>query len=701
MIPLKLKVKNFFSHKESEIDFSKFDSALLIGNTEGDYTKSNGSGKSVIFEAILWGLFNKSRSMMIDDIIKWGEASCFVQVEFAHDEKTYKVSRTRNRISSSSSVELSYLDGAGDWIDISCSTAGGTNKKIEEIIKLDHKTFVNSIYFRQNDISEFAEVEASRKKEILKSIVDISRWDAYEKEARKRAKEITLETNILKKSVEEYDSTYEALSAVQISVEESRLKLEGLREKRDSCAGDISSLGEKYSALKKSLDTDTYDKATEDISNLKKEEATLSKRIVAHKSKLQDLKKERSPLAESAKKISLFLENNKVVEIEANRIGDLKNELSFHKVEKTSAQDLIEQINDMHIPHDECYTCRQAIDADLYNSLISDLSLKESEYLSKVKVASAEILKTDKELNALLKNESNNDKIARAEARLETENYKLAGFDANIEEHSSNLAEVQERWATICERVKKNQDLLDSIKNDGFQALRKHIKILKAERDDLAEEISKENINVGRLLERESNLSKSLNKIKGDKKNIAEKLKKVALFERLGRMFGKSGIQAVLLDTIIADLEKSSNVILSSICNEPVAIVLETQRLGSDGVSTIETLDLKVQKDGYLQSFKSLSGGEQFRISLALRIGLSDMSSRYGGSSLEFLLLDEVNSPLDRYGVETLFMNVIKSLEDKYKILVITHDESLKERFDNVIDVTKVNGESTIKFSVR
>jgi DNA repair exonuclease SbcCD ATPase subunit len=54
---------------------------------------------------------------------------------------------------------------------------------------------------------------------------------------------------------------------------------------------------------------------------------------------------------------------------------------------------------------------------------------------------------------------------------------------------------------------------------------------------------------------------------------------------------------------------------------------------------------------------------------------------------------------LDRFGVETLFVSVIKSLEDKYKIMVITHDESLKEKFDNVIDVTKVNGESSINIT--
>jgi len=163
-------------------------------------------------------------------------------------------------------------------------------------------------------------------------------------------------------------------------------------------------------------------------------------------------------------------------------------------------------------------------------------------------------------------------------------------------------------------------------------------------------------------------------------------------------LLGKNGIQTILLNAVIEDLEKTSNEILTSICNEPFTIFLDTQRIGSDGVSIVDTLDLRVKKEGIVQNFKSLSGGEKFRISLALRIALSEISSRHGGSALEFLLLDEINSPLDRQGTESLFANVISALEKKYKILVITHNDSLKEKFSNVLDVTKINGESSVNY---
>jgi exonuclease SbcC len=172
----------------------------------------------------------------------------------------------------------------------------------------------------------------------------------------------------------------------------------------------------------------------------------------------------------------------------------------------------------------------------------------------------------------------------------------------------------------------------------------------------------------------------------------------MSILDKMVKMFGKSGIQSLLLEAVISDLEKNANKILSSI-SEQFSISLETQRVGSDGISMVETLDLNVKKDGSLCGFSSLSGGEQFRIALSLRIALSELATQHGGSSLEFLLLDEINSPLDKSGVETLFVNIIKQLESKYKILVITHDDSLKERFENVLDVSKINGDSVINFS--
>jgi exonuclease SbcC len=239
--------------------------------------------------------------------------------------------------------------------------------------------------------------------------------------------------------------------------------------------------------------------------------------------------------------------------------------------------------------------------------------------------------------------------------------------------------------------------MLNSLKNDDFQKLSARMLSVKESRVALNDSISSLSKEVGALTEKIKMSDKLLGEIGASLERSKKVVSEIVILEKLVKMLGKSGIQTILLDTIIEDLEATSNRLLNHICNEPSLISLETQRVGSDGTSIVETLDIKINIDGVSHGFKSLSGGEKFRIALSLRIALSEVSSRHGNSSLEFLLLDEINSPLDRHGTNTLFINVIKALEDKYKILVITHDESLKEKFDNVIDVTKVNGRSSIE----
>ena len=80
--------------------------------------------------------------------------------------------------------------------------------------------------------------------------------------------------------------------------------------------------------------------------------------------------------------------------------------------------------------------------------------------------------------------------------------------------------------------------------------------------------------------------------------------------KKLSKFLGKSGIQTILLNNLIEELESKTNEILVTICNEPIQINLETQRMGSDGTTVVETLDLKIRKDGNYHDFKSLSGGE-------------------------------------------------------------------------------------------
>lgn len=701
MIPLKLSMENFFSHKNSEIDFSLFNSALLIGNTEGDYTKSNGSGKSAIFEGMLWCLFNRSRVAMMDDVIRWGEKTCKVSLEFLHDEKTYRVIRTRNRMSSTSNVELKVLDSFEEWKDISGSVSGDTNRKIEQTIKLDYKTFINSVYFRQNDISEFAEADASKKKEILKSIVDISRWDEYEKASKSKAKELNAECKALQVVLEDFDATVESISGSESDMNTLSEELKDLRLKKDSALKSLAEIKENYQLIKQSLDTSAYDRVMLEIDEIKKEGSAKQELGRRELKNIEDVELKLS--AENSKLSRLSTDGLEAVDVPDGIVEELTSQVTYHNSNLIALKLELEKTR----KHKEistdgvCPTCNQDLSSDAHKDFLA----KQEEYLldlkRKIQHHKAEYDSITSQINSWNSIISNNSRLEKILAEKSNVNYRISLLLSEKNKYILSYDETSRSISNLKDRLRQSKEILNSIKNEDFQNLREKIKEKEKEIESLDDDISKKDKMFGRLQERVSVLNEKLEKMKLSKKLLDEKLVKISVFDRLTKLLGKSGIQTVLLDTIIEDLEKTSNVILQSICNEPAIIVLETQRVGSDGSSTVETLDLKVKKDGNLQNFKSLSGGEKFRISLALRVAMSDISSRYGGSCLEFLLLDEVNSPLDRYGVETLFVNVIKSLEDKYKILTITHDENLKEKFENVINVTKINGESEIEFLTR
>ncbi len=701
MIPSKLSIENFFSHKYSEVDFSLFNSALLIGNTEGDYTKSNGSGKSAIFESILWCLFNKSRVAMMDDVIRWGENNCKVSLDFVHDAKTYRVVRTRNRMNSNSNVELKILDSFGEWKDISGSTSGDTNQKIEETIKLDYKTFINSVYFRQNDISEFAESEPSKKKEILKSIVDISRWDEYEKSSKAKGKELLAECKILQGVLQDYDKTVATISDSESEMKALTDEIDVLKIKKEDLSKNLSELRENYQSIKKSLDTAAYDKIVSEIENIKKEG---KEKTNLRGQELLSLEKIKEDLfIENEKLNNISTENLSYQEVPNQIIEELTSQLTYHKSNFIALKSELNSIN----AHKEsaidgaCPTCGHEFSSEAHDSFVRSQDEKILEIKKKLqdhKISADSISSEIDSWNKIIRDNLKLEKIILQKSNIE---YKVSLLSKENDKLALSIAALDSSILELKNSLKEKQEILDSIKNEDFQKLRVKIKDLEDLCQATDSQISEKDKLVGRLQERLSVLQSRIKEMNDSKKTLDEKIQKISIFEKLTKFLSKSGIQTVLLDTIIEDLEKTSNIILQSICNEPAVIVLETQRVGSDGSSIVETLDLKVKKDGNLQNFKSLSGGEKFRISLALRVAMSEISSRYGGSCLEFLLLDEVNSPLDRYGVETLFVNVIKSLEDKYKILTITHDESLKEKFDNVINVTKINSESEIEFVTR
>ncbi len=697
MLPKKLKLENFFSHKVSEIDFSLFNSALLVGSVDGDYYRSNGSGKSAIMESILWCLYNKSRATTMDDVITWGENKCEVSLEFSHGDGNYLVKRVRLRNTSTSTVDLFTLDSEGKWKSLSGSTSGETNDRIVNLLKIDYKTFVNSAYFRQNDISEFATSEASKKKEILKSIVDISKWDSFEKEAKKKAKDVQTEIVKYQARYDSLNAEVQALIASEAELLTATKILETKSKEKEDLQESVEALSEKYLKMKNNIDTASWDKAIAEIASLKASGKDLKARF---DQVLQSLTKRLERSDSLVSKISLLEKKIKTLSFDPDvdqKIERMSTEWIEYSGSIQQSKIKLKELSDVHLHTGKCHVCLQEVNEEIASRLHTEHQSSVDYYTKKKANAEKRIQYLSELKKELEKQKADNLEIERG--REEIKNL-LSQKEILKEEISSGEEEKEDLYSRMVEvkrKISTNEDILNSLKNEDFQILHDDLKAGKEKLQVISNEILQAGIKVGSLREKTESLSAKKIELNELKKSFDSKNEQMAIFDKMVKMFGKSGIQALLLEAVIEDLQRTANRILSSISDQ-FSISLETQRVGSDGISTVETLDLNVKKDGALCGFSSLSGGEQFRIALSLRIALSEIATQHGGSALEFLLLDEINSPLDKSGVETLFVNIIKQLENKYKILVITHDDSLKERFENVLDVSKINGDSSISF---
>lgn len=101
-------------------------------------------------------------------------------------------------------------------------------------------------------------------------------------------------------------------------------------------------------------------------------------------------------------------------------------------------------------------------------------------------------------------------------------------------------------------------------------------------------------------------------------------------------------------------------------------------------------LDVIDHYNGTERSVKTLSGGESFKASLSLALGLSDeIQASAGGVKLDTMFVDEGFGSLDEESLDQA-MKALMSLVDGNRLVgIISHVADLKNRIDKQIIVTK------------
>ena len=102
-----------------------------------------------------------------------------------------------------------------------------------------------------------------------------------------------------------------------------------------------------------------------------------------------------------------------------------------------------------------------------------------------------------------------------------------------------------------------------------------------------------------------------------------------------------------------------------------------------------ETIESPIHEDF---SYASFSEGEKMRIDLALLFTWREVAAYKNSTNTNLLIMDEVfDSSLDGYGTDE-FLKIIRYVIKDANIFIISHKESLHDKFESVIQFEKVKG---------
>lgn len=244
MIPQTLKISGFLSYREPvEVDFTTFELACISGQ--------NGAGKSSLLDAITWVLFGKARktdeSLINLAIAQKENGKAEVVLSFEYEQNTYRIQRilpapvTKTNPKTKkvtvtrkpTTLEFQVFDSdVNEWRPLTERTLRETQGRIEQVLRLDYDTFINAAFFLQGKADQFTQQTASKRKEVLGSILGLEAWETYRQRTAERRRGLEDEVRTIDGRITEIDEELAEEDSRMAHLAELESELKGLTTAR-------------------------------------------------------------------------------------------------------------------------------------------------------------------------------------------------------------------------------------------------------------------------------------------------------------------------------------------------------------------------------------------------------------------------------------------------------------------------------------
>jgi exonuclease SbcC len=733
MRPLQLQMKDFARYYETSVDLTQINLAVIVGK--------NGSGKSSLLDAITFALFGegtRGNKKEIDNYVTRGRNECTVDETFELGGNVYRVVRSRNLKRNKTNLSFYLQDGA-EWIDLSGKTSTDTQAKIEDVLRIDYKTFSSSSLILQGQSGNFTAMPESERKEAFCKILGLDIWDKMLEKVKEQQKSLKTDVMLL-------ENQEKALSAVVDGKVALLDSLTTLTTNADSLKARIIGIEGTLAANKVVAGQESFLRAS--LAETDKVIESHKRIIVDNDAKAakanQQIKEAENQIESCQKILNRRDEIEAAVKAEAELSDELNRQETKYRqyvagndkagsIERESAKWEIKWHSDITRLDDQIKAAKKQTavmdqvpcTGDVKGScLLLDGAKKAAQELAKLEGLLEELnnkvnpfteswqdalkerddLGYDQNVHNLIKEQyADARQLASERAQLNSATDRVNDLNKKIAELRESMAELQNKSSEtnleIVNLQKRRSELADQL--SGLKDIAGAIDRESAMLDDLRNKQKENDTETGgvkRALEQAGQAETDLGEVRRQLLSVKDNL---AVYDILNQACGKKGgVPALILENAVPEVERLANDLLEKMADGRFALRIDTQVVGKSTHETQEAFRITVLDSGVEGPYETYSGAERFMIDLSLRVAISKFLAHRAGAEIRLLVLGEGLGACDPDNRQAV-MDAIRTVSKDFAItLVITHIGELQDEFSQRIDVERGTGGSRVNVVV-
>lgn len=723
MEPTYLNLHNFLSFREESIDLNPISCAAMVGE--------NGSGKSSLLDAVTWALFGqatKGGARELDNYVTRGEPECRVELQLRLNGDLYKVVRGRSIKRNKSTLEA-FIHNGSDWQPISEKNITETQKKIEDILRMDYRTFTASALVLQGQSDSFtANMTDQERKEALGRILGLDIWDRMQDTARERARDLKGDMAVYEEYQKVLQETVADKDRLVLAKKDIGTQLETLAGEIEQTEGDVAALGDKV-RQKGRLESDLANvdqgigkvhdtlRAREEARQLTQDQIQGAEKvlreaqgILAGREKIEAAVAEEAVLtqeeAEHEKKAQQYMELSQKAQDLERKVSDwdrrTEKAVTTLETQIEASQRLTGTLD--RVPCDanlkrKCPLLTSAVEA---HGRVKELRVKLQEWNTnknpfvdnwkdavKAKDVVCYSVQAHKEATAQLHKVK---QVSALKSHIVIATSRVTDIKNRIEELRTDAGRVQAEIAQLEDELKdaymRQLTLRGAIAE--IEPLAKQLAEAQENLSALRSAEAEKRTTQGRIEQSLELVAKAEEELRELEEQLKQKREQLTVYEMLDKACGKkAGVPALIVENAVPEIERLCNDMLSRMAGGRLAVRLDTQVEGKSTGTMQEVLRITVLDGGTERPYQTYSGAERFMVDLALRVALSKFLAHRAGAEIRLFVLDEGLGSCDDTNRQAV-MDAIQTVSQEFgKVIVITHIAELQDALPQRIEVVK------------